>query len=166
MSDYVIDGNILTDIAGLIREKTFQSGKIIPENMADEMGKIVAIEKGEIILDEDEGNVRVSHKLAKTPTFSIVLSEDAPAEPSNYVGYILSAIYVKAHYIHNGNEVKSYVLDVYGNSSGTGFVNSSSTYTEEKCTDSSFTIVTGPNKLKAGVKYRWICGCIEEMRNE
>ena len=40
MSDYVIDGEILTDIADAIREKTGESGVIIPEDMPDAISDI------------------------------------------------------------------------------------------------------------------------------
>ena len=40
MSDYVIDGQILTDIADAIREKTGESGIIIPEDMPDAISDI------------------------------------------------------------------------------------------------------------------------------
>ena len=40
MSDYVIDGEILTDIADAIREKTGESGVIIPEDMPDAIADI------------------------------------------------------------------------------------------------------------------------------
>ena len=40
MSDYVIDGGILTDIADAIREKTGESGVIIPEDMPDAIDNI------------------------------------------------------------------------------------------------------------------------------
>jgi hypothetical protein len=125
----------------------------------------ILIDKGEFTVSSDiSSDYSVPHKLGRTPNFYIIFTDDEIADASVYKGYMHNSYYTRDKYYHSGTVRIGYVFTTYGSSSGTIFAASSAYQANEICTDTTFYVkATTTAKLKAGLKYNYICGYIEGM---
>ena len=118
---------------------------------------------GSFVLDEDvSSTIYIPHEMGCTPNFYVLFTEDEVAQVADYKGYIHNIVYIVDPVQQNATVRYGSLHTTYGGSSI--FSNSSASISKHECTDTDLWINAASNrKLKAGIKYKWVCGVITGM---
>ena len=131
------------------------------------MGKaaVQRIDSGSFVLDYDTANdYFVAHNLGQIPSFAFLFVEGVE-DSTKWAGYIINITHIHDRHINAGATRFSVYYRLYGKADGSGFT-ANAVYVNDNpsCTDTELCFMADASrKLRAGVKYKWVCGIIDGL---
>lgn len=118
---------------------------------------------GSFVLDTDvTDSYSISHDLGKVPNFFYLFVEGSQAS-GDFPDYVVSEFHAHDPVSNNGTEKAAITFQLYGKTDGSAFTGGLSTRSEVGCTADALNVYLGSRKLKAGIRYNWVCGVIDRM---
>ena len=176
MSDYLIDGSTLEDIADAIRSKTGGSSLIDPEDMPTEIASISGggggslpsviskIDGGSFTPSSDTAGTSywISHNLGVLPKTIVIWTEDSELLTSTAAvaqRYIISSLLVLVDWVTGSAQNGIFPTHLFRNTNG-ATSNTGSPITQSAVGNyiqtTRFNNALGAAYYKAGVEYKWV----------
>lgn len=126
---------------------------------------ISAASCGSFVLDADttSGAYYITHDLGCIPSFFCVYAE-LGHNVSEFAGKYL-VLYVHLHYPHQVGDSSNIgvAFSYFGNDDGSKATNMTTAFSVTECTSNKLYVYLNTRKLKAGIKYNWICCVTDTM---